>query len=107
MTVVDAEGKLLGADQKIGTGALVKSADGAEFTVVVPGDADGDGRIGAADARKALRAAAKLESLNDAFSAAADVSCDGRTKAADARKILRVAAKLETITTDQLSVAAE
>lgn len=61
------------------------------------GDVDGDGKITAADARLALRAAAKLTTLTKAQLEAADLTNDGRVTAEDARKILRVAAKLETI----------
>lgn len=66
------------------------------------GDVNGDGKVNSRDARLALRASAKLDSLDGAFEKAADISGDGKTKAADARTILRVAAKLEKITKDIL-----
>ena len=54
-----------------------------------------DSKVTAADARLALRAAAKIDTLQgDAF-LAADVDFDEKIAAADARKILRVAAGLE------------
>ena len=58
-------------------------------------DIDGDSKVTAADARLALRAAAKFEKLNTIQSYAADV--DGREgiTAADARLILRKAAKID------------
>lgn len=59
------------------------------------GDVDGDGKITAADARKALRAASQLETLTAEQKKAADVNNDGKVNAADARKILRQAANLE------------
>ncbi|MBQ9880963.1 MAG: hypothetical protein IJM45_11090 [Clostridia bacterium] len=63
----------------------------------MPGDPSGDAAVTAEDARLALRAAAKLETLSgDAFTAA-DISDTGEITAADARKILRVAAKLEEL----------
>ncbi|MBQ6165134.1 MAG: hypothetical protein IJK23_11725 [Clostridia bacterium] len=101
--ILDAEGNPLAENKKVGTGAIIRTADGQEFTVVVPGDTDGDGKVGAADARKALRASAKLESLVGAFLKASDVVTDGKTKAADARAILRIAAKLDKITKDLLA----
>ena len=61
------------------------------------GDANGDGRLTAADARLALRASAKLEELDDMGFAAADLDPDGRITAREARWILRASAKLETI----------
>ena len=58
-------------------------------------DVNGDGSVTSADARLALRAAAKIEKLNAIQSYAADV--DGREgiTAADARLILRKAAKID------------
>lgn len=53
------------------------------------GDIDCDGRLNAADARLAIRAAVGLESLPDYAAKAADVDSDGKVTAADARLILR------------------
>ena len=60
------------------------------------GDADGDGRVTARDARLALRASARLETLEPAAFACVDLNGDGKITAAEARKILRYSAKLET-----------
>lgn len=62
---------------------------------VIKGDVDGDGKITAADARKALRGASQLEKLTEKQKKAADVNNDGKVTAADARTILRQAANLE------------
>ena len=59
------------------------------------GDADGDGKVLAKDARLALRASAKLETLDAAAFARCDLDGDGRILAGEARKILRYSAKLE------------
>ncbi len=63
------------------------------------GDVDNNGKVAAADARLALRAAVRLESFwNDTVSdkfKAADVDRNGKITAADARLILRVAVKLD------------
>lgn len=59
------------------------------------GDVNFDGNVKAADARLALRNAAKLEELSSDALLAADVDLDGKITAADARKILRVAAGLD------------
>lgn len=53
------------------------------------GDIDMDGKITAADARLALRAAVGSEKLSDAQKILADTDADGRVTAADAREILR------------------
>lgn len=59
------------------------------------GDVNLDGRLTAADARLALRAAAQLEVLSAEQRVNADVIPDGIITAADARLILRVSARLE------------
>ncbi len=61
------------------------------------GDVDGDGSITAADARLALRASVKLETLTDAQTKAADVDGQPGITAADARLILRASVKLEEL----------
>ena len=61
------------------------------------GDVDGDGLIKSADARLALRASVKLETLTDEQLKLADVDCSGDIKAADARSILRAAVGLEEL----------
>ena len=96
VTITDSEGKEIASGAKVGTGAVVKTADGAEYTVIVPGDMDGDGSVKAVDARAALRAASRIEPLSGAFEAAADISGDAKVKASDARSILRIAAKLDS-----------
>lgn len=59
------------------------------------GDVNFDGTVNAADARLALRAAAKVETLSENAVYAADVDADSKVTASDARKILRVAAGLD------------
>ncbi|MCD7774308.1 MAG: dockerin type I repeat-containing protein [Clostridiales bacterium] len=56
------------------------------------GDANGDGKVTAADARLALRAGAQLTELSELEFYAADVNGDGNVTAKDARSILRYAA---------------
>ena len=59
------------------------------------GDVNGDGKVNSADARMALRAAVKLETLDETKIKAADVDGNGKITSSDARKILRVAVKLD------------
>ena len=71
-------------------------ADGKQYTIVVFGDADGDGKVSAADARLALRASVDLEdySENSCYYKAANI--DGDTlSSSDARLILRASVDLE------------
>ena len=59
------------------------------------GDVNGDGHVKANDARIALRAAAKLEELDERALKAADLDGNGKVTAAEARRILRFVAKLD------------
>ena len=61
----------------------------------LPGDVDGNGKIEAADARLALRAAVGLETLTEEQTLAADVDGIVGLSASDARLILRAAVGLE------------
>lgn len=61
------------------------------------GDVDGNGKITAMDARTALRAAAKIETLSEENAAAADVNFDGKVTAMDARMILRASSRVEPL----------
>ncbi|MBR2413916.1 MAG: hypothetical protein IKB13_05400 [Clostridia bacterium] len=84
----------------VGTGSSVQVLSGnqdllSEYTVLVRYDADGDGKISAADARLALRASVGLETLNGIFFKAADADGDGALKAGDARTILRKSVGLD------------
>ena len=61
------------------------------------GDLNSDDKVSAADARLALRLAAKLDSPTSELAVVADVDENGVVNASDARSILRVAAKLQTV----------
>ncbi len=61
------------------------------------GDVDKNGELKAADARLALRAAVKLETLSEEQIKLADVDCSGDVKSDDARSILRAAVGLEKL----------
>ena len=99
------------------TGCIAVSLDtGNQSWVVISGDVNCDGKVTAADARKALRVSASLDSLppellftgssSDTIhgtgymanisAVAADFNRSGDITAADARLILRNAAKLDT-----------
>lgn len=58
------------------------------------GDANGDNRVNATDARIVLRVAARLEENTDHIKETCDIDGDGRITAKDARYILRYSAKL-------------
>ncbi|MBQ6420965.1 MAG: leucine-rich repeat protein [Clostridia bacterium] len=65
------------------------------YLIVVQGDLDGDGVIGAADARLALRNSVELDALDDAQTAAAKVGGADIVSATEARLILRASVELE------------
>lgn len=69
----------------------------ASAQTIKAGDVTNDGKVTAADARKALRVAAGLEVFDEIQLLTADITGDGKITAADARKILRAAAGLETL----------
>ncbi len=64
------------------------------YVSFLKGDSDSDGKITAADARKILRTAAKLENLEGQDFRNADVDSDGKITAADARDVLRKSASM-------------
>lgn len=59
------------------------------------GDLDGNGKITAADARMALRIAARLDTATDDQLKAGDLDGNGKISSSEARAILRVAARLD------------
>lgn len=91
--------RFISEEDNIGTGCRLnyETPDGnvTNYYVSVTGDMNSDGEVTAADARKILRVAAKLDKVDEVFSVAADVNLDGSISAADARKTLRVAANIE------------
>lgn len=98
-TLTKADGSAFADGESVGTGAVItlNDAEKTAFTFILVGDVDGSGKVDATDARLVLRAAAKLDTLDDVKSKAADVNGDGKIDATDARIVLRVSAKLETI----------
>ncbi len=65
-----------------------------EYTVIIKGDVNFDGKITAADARLILRIAAKLDSADEVTSYAADINSDTKVTAKEARSVLRFTARL-------------
>ncbi len=95
--IFDSKGNAAEDTKAVTTGTVIKAAKAdITYSVVILGDVNGDGRVNASDARIALRAASKLETLEGLAEIAAN--CDGKARitAADARLILRVGAKLQT-----------
>lgn len=101
--VLDKNSKAVSDKAKLATGMQMVLTDEKgnvldKITVVVPGDVNGDGEVKAADARSALRAAVKLDTLSDCEKSAADLDNTSKKQninSADARYILRAAVGLE------------
>ncbi|MCD7827933.1 MAG: leucine-rich repeat protein, partial [Clostridiales bacterium] len=77
----------------------------AETTGTNVGDLDGDGIIDAADARTALRFAAKLDDFTEEQQEICDADEDGRVTASDSRAILRWSAGVEDYSGDGVTMA--
>ena len=65
------------------------------YTSFLKGDANGDGKVTSADAREALRVAAKIDNCNATEKHLMDMNNDGRITSADAREILKDAARIK------------
>lgn len=72
------------------------SEDNSDSLKYNKGDVNLDGKIEAKDARLALRASARLETLTEEQLKLADIDGDGKVEASDARRILRYSAKLDS-----------
>ena len=92
----DKDGNALADNALICTGCKFEKIDAdGSYTVIVKSDVDGNGKISAYDARCALRASARLDTLEGVYYAAADYDGDTKLTASDARMILRKSAGLE------------
>ena len=106
LIATDKDATRLKSDDVIGSGCFVflvreNAETGKEDPVdttciVIEGDLNGDGKVTAADAREALRAAAKLTTLLSPYFLAGDLDGDEKINASEARKILRVASRIDT-----------
>lgn len=77
---------------------------GETVRICILGDADYNGIVNAADARKTLRYSAKLEPFPENFSEGCDFDGSGDASAADARKILRIAAKIDKFENPEITL---
>ncbi len=77
---------------------------GEKVRICILGDADNNGIVNAADARKTLRYAAKLEPFPEFFNDGCDLDNVAGASAGDARKILRIAAKLDKFALPEFTI---
>jgi uncharacterized protein YgiM (DUF1202 family) len=86
----------------VGTGCTVRISDTSnkvleEYTILINGDLNGDGKITIADLLKMQKVILGLEQVSDVYSLAADVNQDGKTSIADLLKIQKNLLDLENI----------
>ena len=89
VVVKNANGELLGVNDKLGTGCII---DGT-YAVVVLGDVNGDGEVLAADALQILKSSTNLSNLSGDYLKAADIDNDGNVLATDALQALKYSTK--------------
>lgn len=91
----------------VGTGDVIKTTDGKEYTVVLYGDVDGNGTVTGLDALKILDASAGNVTLTDVEREASDVKNDGNLNSLDALAIQEFVVGLNNNVIDKLPEAEE
>ena len=85
--LIASDGKTVGKDAAVGTGMKLVLGDGnstvKEYTVIVTGDANGDGKINVSDAVAIKAHILKTSALTGEYSVAADVNGDGKLNVSD------------------------
>ncbi len=95
---VTKNGKKIANTEKVGTGYKLKDTkNNKEYTLVVLGDVNGDGKVTPADSTIALRTYVGLSKITDAEKLAGDVNGDGKITPADSTIILRTYVGLTNI----------
>jgi flagellar basal body rod protein FlgF len=92
--ITDKDGKTVDSTKPLATGMKITLPSGETVEIAVLGDIDGKGDISVSDARLALRAAVKLDTLTGVYEVAAEVG-QGKISVSEARLILRAAVKLD------------
>lgn len=91
----------------VGTGDVIKTTDGKEYTVVLYGDVDDNGTVTGMDALRLLDANANNITLTDVEREAADVKNDGNLNSLDALAIQEFVVGLNNNVIDKLPEAEE
>lgn len=95
---VTKDGKKIANTDKIGTGYKLKDTkNNKEYTLVVLGDVNGDGKITPADSTITLRTYVGLGKITDAERLAGDANGDGKITPADSTILLRAYVGLTNI----------
>ena len=82
----------------VGTGYKLKDTkNNKEYTIIVKGDTNGDGKVTPADSTIALRTYVGLNKISDAQKLVGDLNGDGKITPADSTVILRAYVGLSDI----------
>ncbi|MFA9465658.1 MAG: SH3 domain-containing protein [Velocimicrobium sp.] len=105
MDIADANVKVYQSDKEItsgyvGTGSMIRIRDTSdqvleEYTILIYGDINGDGKISIADLLKMQKVILGLEQVDGVYSMATDANQDGKTSIADLLKIQKTLLKLK------------
>jgi hypothetical protein len=82
-TVTDKNGNAIADNKTAGTGAIVKTSDGKELTVIVNGDVDGTGKINSTDYLQVKNSMTGKTNLQNEYFTAADTDGNGKISATD------------------------
>lgn len=91
----------------VGTGDVIKTTDGKEYTVVLYGDVDDNGTVTGMDALRILDASTDNVTLTDVEREAADVKNDGNLNSLDALAVQEFVVGLNNNVIDKLPEAEE
>ncbi len=94
ISIKDKDGKAVDSTKPLATGMKITLPSGDTVEIAVLGDIDSNGEVNVSDARLALRAAVKLDTLTGVYEIAAKVGHD-QISVSEARLILRAAVKLD------------
>ncbi len=97
LTVIPAQDDTAGLETRICKKCATIETNEIPALSFLKGDANGDGRITAIDARIALQIAAGLNTPTDEMVKLLDMNDDGKVSAVDARTVLQIAAGIETV----------
>lgn len=80
---LNAKGEEKAKDEVMKTGDIITLSDASQFSIVVFGDSNGDGKLSSADLLKTQKHILSLSSIDGAFLEAADFNRDGQVNSRD------------------------
>lgn len=86
VTIVDKNGNEINSGD-IGTGSVVKTESGEEYTVIVKGDINGDGKVSTTDLSQLKLHVVESKILQDPYKSAGDINLDGKVTITDVAQL--------------------